>query len=176
MTLVLLLLLQQDPDQALRDFEKAWTARSDDSSRAGAITSVSICRSDKILDSLIAKLKNAKNEILFEALVKGIREYRNAKAVDALYGLLKDCEKKPAVFQAVMEGIGMGEKHSRPRVKELHKYLKSYSDNVQVPVIRALGRIRHKSSVEPLIERLKKAQHDMRDYIAGAKLAGCDGG
>lgn len=177
MTVMLALLLQQDPDQALREFESAWSKKTDDASRIAAITSVSIARSDKILDSLIEKLQGRGSDALLEALVKGIRVYANEKAIDTLYKRLKDFEKKPAVFQAVVEGIGMGKKLSRPRVEDLYKYFKPayhQETSIQVPVIRALGSIRHKSSVEPLLERLKKAQSDMQQYI-GKPPPGCDG-
>lgn len=46
--------------------------------------------------------------------------------------------------------------------------------SVQVSVVRALGRVRHKSSIVPLLRRLKKAQQDMQAYI-GKPPPGCDG-
>ena len=47
--------------------------------------------------------------------------------------------------------------------------------------IKALGYssdkgIRHRSSLPPLVDRLRRAQQDMRDYIKGTNLKNCDGG
>lgn len=114
MMLALFLCLQQDPDQALKDFEKDWSRNRD---RGSAIVAVSMCRSDSILESLISKLKDADRDALLEGLVKGIRQYQNQKSVDTMYGHLRGFEKRPAVFQAAVEGIAMGEKLSRGRVE-----------------------------------------------------------
>lgn len=185
--LAAVLLLAQDDkaaEQALADFEKAWRKSGrDEAGRTNAITPLTMHRSDKILESLLAKAEAERSNQVKEALIKAIREYRdNEKAVEFLYDQIKpDMNKKmPSVKQSSFEGLGAAKPAlTRPQVKEIHEYLKSKYNrdtSVQVPAVKALGGIRHKSSVEPLIERLKKAQQDMREYIKGQNLPNCDGG
>lgn len=179
----ILALAQQDAaDQALKDFETAWRkAARDEGARANSITPLLMHKSEKILDSLLAKAEGERSNQVKESLIKAIREYKDKeKAVDFLYDQLEKNKKMPSVMQACFEGLG-GAKPAltRPKVKEIHGYLinKYNRDmNIQVPAVKSLGGIRAKDSVEPLIERLKKAQQDMRDYIKGQNLPNCDGG
>lgn len=181
----LLLVAQQDDkaaEQALLDFEKAWRKSArDDAGRTTAITPLTMHRSDKILESLLAKAEAERSNQVKEALIKAIREYReNEKAVEFLYDQLDKNKKMPSVMQTCFEGLGAAKPAlTRPKVKEIHEYLKNKYNrdmSIQVPAVKALGGIRHKSSVEPLIERLRKAQQDMREYIKGQNLPNCDGG
>jgi hypothetical protein len=168
-------------DKALAEFEKTWRTKRDDASRTNAITPLTMYRSDKILQSLLEKAELERSNQVKEALLKAIRDYRESeKAIDFLYEQITKNRKMPSVLQTCFEGLGGGKPQlTRKRVGELHEYLKSKYNrdmNVQVPVVKALGGIRHKSSVEPLMERLKKAQTDMREYIKGSNLPNCDGG
>jgi HEAT repeat protein len=177
----ILILAQQtdkDVEQALKTFESAWKkCARDEGGRANAITPLTMYKHDSILDSLLRKLESEKSGNVKEALVKAIGFYTESeKAAEALFDQLDKNKKTPNVMQAAFQGIGsLKPKLSRPHVDDVHEYVKTKDMSVAVPAVRALGCIRHKSSIPILIERLKRAQQDMREYIQGANLPNCDG-
>jgi|GEM_PF-4362082 len=179
--LAILLALQDEKAaaDALRAFEMEWAKCSQDAAgRRRAITPLKIHRTEKILDSLIKKVGTERETEVREELVRTLSLYiDNPKAADFLYDQLDKNLKWSAVMTALFEGLGRAlPKLTRPKVEKVNAYVKHPNLTYARDSIRALGLIRHKSSLPALIERLRKCQQDMREYIRSAKLKNCDGG
>lgn len=166
-------------DEALAQFEKDWrTNARNPAGRRAALTPLTGFKSEKILDSLIAKLGPEREEEVREALVRAIGTYGdNAKSVDCLIEQLDSNLKMPAVRLAAFESLTHASpKLTRPRVDKVNARVRDKDVLIAAAAVRTLGGIRHKSSLAVLVERLRKCQQDMRQYIEGSKLPNCDGG
>ncbi len=87
-------------------------------------------------------------------------------------------EDRVQAFDLALQNLGgMETGRTRPRVREVNRFIPSRDLMLAISAIRALGFIRHKSSVTALVDRLRRCQQDMRKFIMGEKLPDCsDGG
>jgi len=164
-------------EEAIRQFKDAWRrAVRDEGGRAAAVVPLTLHRHEKILELLFEKLEGEDSPNVKEALVKALSQYvESEKVAGTLYDQLKKNRKMPNVMQAVFQGLGsLKPAVSRPRVEEIHELVKHRDMSLAVPAVNSLGCIRHKSSIPVLMERLRRAQQDMRDYIKGQNLPNCD--
>lgn len=168
----------KEVDEAIRQFKSAWwKAGRDAGPKVAAITPLTILRHEKILDLLLSKLKAEDGAQVKEALVAAIAKYTDSqKAAAALVDQLDENRKMPNVMQACFQGLGSVKPAlSRPHVAKVNEFIKHKDMSLAVPAVNALACIRHKSSVSPLMDRLRRAQQDMREYIMGQAIKNCDG-
>lgn len=168
----------KDADEALKQFAAAWKkAARDDGGRIAAITALSNTKHDKILNVLIERIQSETSSAVKEALAGTIGQYDDSeKAAKTLVEELDKNGKQPNVMQKIFQGLGsIRNKRTRPYVKKVNEFVPHKDMSIAVPAVVALGAIRDKSSVTILMERLRKAQQDMREYVQGERLANCDG-
>ena len=165
-------------DEAIQQFKSAWwKAGRDAGPKAAAVTPLTIHRHEKILELLLSKLKAEDSPQVKEALVGAVGKYTESeKAAAALVDQLDENRKMPNVMQACFQGLGsLKPALTRPSVAKVNEFIKHKDMGLAVPAVQALACIRHKSSVPPLLDRLRRAQQDMREYIMGQALKNCDG-
>jgi hypothetical protein len=166
-------------DRAIARFRGTWKKSREESVRAGAIIRLTNLRDPKILACLTEKLPRERSPHLREKLVFAIGQYTdNADAAGILFDELKRNRDFPNVIQVALQNLGgMETGRTRPRVREVNRFIPSRDLMLAISAIRALGFIRHKSSVTALVDRLRRCQQDMRKFIMGEKLPDCsDGG
>lgn len=168
----------KEVDEAIRQFKSAWwKAGRDAGPKVAAITPLTILRHEKVLDLLLTKMKSEDSAQVKEALVAAIGKYTDSeKAAASLVDQLDENRKMPNVMQACFQGLGsLKPALTRPYVTKVNDFIKHKDMSIAVPAVNALACIRHKSSVAPLLDRLRRAQQDMREYIQGQALKNCDG-
>ncbi len=165
-------------DEAIRQFKSAWwKAGRDAGPKTAAVAPLTILRHEKILELLLSKLKGEDSAQVKEALVGAVGKYTDSeKAAAALVDQLDENRKMPNVMQACFQGLGsLKPELARPHVAKVNEFVKHKDMSLAVPAVNSLACIRHKSSVPPLMDRLRRAQQDMREYIQGQALKNCDG-
>jgi hypothetical protein len=129
-----------------------------------------------------AKLKERIDEGVREAIFRALAGFHHQENPDVLALFLDhlprfDRSKKFAgSTQFLFIGIGgMSPKLTRPHVGKVHEWVGHRDASLAAHAVRALAKIRHKSSVPILIERLKKVQKDVRPFVKGDDINPCDG-
>ncbi len=160
-------------EDALEKFKTDFKASSD-ADRARALTTLSGTAHLKTLNR-IAPFVAADTSVVRIAAAKalgGFTEFRKQAAPALLRGLGANA-KEPAVLIAVLEALGkLGDGSALP---SLYKYFDEKDGKIAAAAFLAVGEIGSTSSVEPLIEALKKLERAAKDNGGGGNIAGAGG-
>ena len=184
---LLFLSLQQNVDEKeakamLSQFNKSYnTAREDHGKREGAVNALSQRQHPLLLDRLIEVGRIEKTMKVRAAAAEGLGEYaKSEKAAEALVSWLRKDQLKDEFYvvdQRCLISIGMLDSEvSRKIVDKVNDWFDFREAGVAKAAVMAAGKIRHASSIEPLMEEMKRNQREMLKFITGEKVDGCDGG
>lgn len=166
-----LALLAQDPDQAISKFRESKSA--DEAARASAVSTLALCRHEKVLKVLIQTLAQEESALVREACVQALQQYadsedaaqalvdqltkiRKSKHRDSLSGLAEKCIE---AFSMLHRSV------TRKRVAVIHDYFDDSNLALVVRAVQATGRIRDKSSIPALLELMRTTQREIKQLI-----------
>lgn len=134
-----------------------------------------------ILDALAKPLEKDVSPRVKQEVLRVLADYATeAKAADAIGKLIKNYNRRrgvtpPVLRTALVSFSRMRPKLSRPYVKSVNKLIDYKDVDVSQAAIEALGYIRHRDSMRPLIGQLLAHQKSIKGIIDTTSKS-CDGG
>lgn len=154
----------------------------------------------KIVDERVLKMlvdeyyweeeKKSGNQEIIEQILRNAAAYKESEFAGKFFNkvLEKQLEKGQYKFNlsyiklAMIGMAGLKKEISRQHVAVFNKFIKEainrrLTEETTIDTLRALAVIRHKSSIQPLIDLMKRVQQDLRTFITNNKklFEGCDG-
>lgn len=175
---VMLLLLQDSADEAIKSYEKAFAKARTDNERAQALSHLSAVTDKRVLKiarDLLARNQGKLTRLMCVNLLKNFPE--EPEAADAVAQTLKSEYDRslPArddnLICGALEALsGMSRPLARKHVERINAFLRdAQKAKVTIPTsvraIEAAVRTRDASSVEPLIDLITALQTDLKGWI-----------
>lgn len=182
-TATLLWLFAQQPvdsDAVIKDFNERWKAASRDP-KQGEDKKISLLvflgnhQDEKVLDVLIEKLNDKSPNVRARAAdIIGNYSERvvSRKALEDAAGVLARAldndynEKQLQTMASLLRALASLKQAGRPEVQRVNVFLRQkYDTEIIKGAVNAVGTIRHRSSIEPLIDLIQALHSEINSYF-----------
>jgi hypothetical protein len=166
--------------EALRTFEVAWRGAKEDGAREGAITVLRHATHAKLLEKLVEVGRGASPKVR-AVCAQGLGQYyQTPKAAEVLVGWLNGTDTGADVVTLnirVFESLSSFDcAIARRHAASVHAFFKHRDTSVAKAAVAAAGAIRHRDSIDPLLEEWEQCRKRLVGRFLQHNIQGCDGG